>query len=284
MQIAPRYGDQPVMRTESIIEDPATPLLRQRHRLTTCLAGLDDAQWGAPSRCQGWSVQDVVAHLTTTNQFWALSVTSARGGAPTRFLEGFDPVAVPAQLVDDARSWTSAQTLERFDRSNQVLADALADLDEGGWARLAEAPPGHVALRLVALHALWDAWIHERDILLPLGLAPVEEPDEIEGSLAYVAALGPAFLALAGSTRSATLDVQATDPDLRVVVEVGPTVMLHDGSSRPAAAHDATTVILVGPAVELVEALSFRVPLTAPLDPDDRWVLGDLGRVFDQPT
>ena len=190
MQIAPRYGDPPVMRIESFMDDPATPLLRQRTRLATRLASLDDAQWAAPSRCQDWSVQDVVAHLVTTNQFWALSVTSARDGAPTRFLDGFDPVVVPAQLVDDARSWSPAQTLERFTRSNQDLADAVADLDDDGWDRLAEAPPGHLSIRLVALHALWDAWIHERDIVLPLGLAPVDEPDEIAGSLAYVAAPG----------------------------------------------------------------------------------------------
>lgn len=284
MQIVPRYGDTPVMRVESFMDDPATPLLRQRTRLATRLAGLDDAQWAAPSRCQDWSVQDVVAHLVTTNQFWALSVTSARNGAPTRFLDGFDPVVVPAQLVDDARSWSPAQTLDRFSRSNQDLADAVADLDGGGWDGLAEAPPGHLSIRLVALHALWDAWIHERDIVLPLGLAPVDEPDEIAGSLAYVAALGPAFLALNGSTRAATIDLRTTDPELRLFVEVGATVVLHDGSSDSTAAPEAATVILVGPTVELVEALSFRAPLTASLDPDDRWVLGDLGRVFDQPT
>ena len=135
----------------------------------------------------------------------------------------------------------------------------------------------------MALHALWDAWIHERDIVLPLGLAAVEEPDEIAGSLAYVAALGPALLALNGSTRSATIDVRTTDPHLRLLVEVGASVVLHDGSSGSIAASDAATVTLAGPAVELVEALSFRVPLTASLDPEDRWVLGDLGRVFDQP-
>ncbi len=284
MQIAPRYGDQPVMRIESIMEDPATPLLRQRSRLVTRLADLDEREWAAPSRCEGWSVQDVVAHLTTTNQFWAMSITSGRAGDPTRFLDGFDPVAVPARLVDDARSWTSAQALDRFTETTRALADALADLDGDGWARLAEAPPGHLAIRLVVLHALWDAWIHERDIVLPLGLAPVEEPDEIAGSLAYVAALGPAFRALNGSTRAATLDVRATAPDLRVVVEVGPTVVLHDGSSRLASAPDASTVTLAGPAVELVEALSFRGPLTASVDPADRWVLGSLGQVFDQPT
>jgi uncharacterized protein (TIGR03083 family) len=282
VQIAPRYGDPPVMRIESLMDDPAPPLLRQRTRLAARLSGLDDVQWATPSRCQGWSVQDVVAHLTTTNQFWAVSVTSARAGAPTRFLEGFDPVVVPAQMVDDARSWTPAQTLDRFTRSNQDLADAVAGLDADGWARPAEAPPGHLSIRLVAMHALWDAWIHERDIVLPLGLDPVHQPDEIAGALAYVAALGPAFLALNGSTRAATIDVAATDPDLHLVVEVGATVLIHDGSPFSLPAADAPRVTLAGPAVDLVEGLSFRVPLNPSLDPDDRWVLGDLGRVFDQ--
>ena len=31
-------------------------------------------------------------------------------------------------------------------------------------------------MRLLASHALWDGWVHERDIALPLGLTPPEEP------------------------------------------------------------------------------------------------------------
>ena len=39
---------------------------------------------------------------------------------------------------------------------------------------------------------------------------------------------------------------------------------------------------LTGDAVELLEALSFRAPLDVDLADDDRWVLGNLGEVFDQ--
>ncbi len=277
MQLSPRYGDEPVLRMPSLIDDPATPLLRQRRRLAERLAVLDDHQWAVSSRCAGWSVQDVATHLITTNQFWALSVRAGRQGAPTRYLDGFDPVATPAQLVEGSPDSTPAQTLEQLIASNEALADALADLDDAGWSSPAEAPPGHLSLRLVALHALWDGWIHERDIALPLGLPLVDEPDEVIGALAYVAALGPAFLALRGSTRAATLEVRATDPEARVVIELGPTVEVHGGPAHGAA------VVLAGDAVELVEALSFRAPLLVELADRDRWVLGDLGAVFDQP-
>jgi len=280
VQLTPRYGGEPVIRMASLIDDPAIPLLRQRARLAARLTGLDDEQWAATSRCAGWSVQDVVAHLTTTNQFWALSVAAAVDGAPTRFLAEFDPVATPAQLVDAVRSWTPAETLDHFLASNDALAATIDGLDGESWSAAAEAPPGHVAIGVLALHALWDAWIHERDVAIPLGLPLVEEPDEIAGSLAYVAGLGPAFLALTGSTREATLELVTTDPQLHLVVELGPSVVLRRGAPAPG----GEIITLTGDAVELLEALSFRVPLTADLAADDRWVLGSLGQVFDQPA
>ncbi len=278
MQVSPRYGDVPIMRIESGIDDPATPLLRQRARLADLLAGLDAEQWAAPTRCEDWSVQDVTSHLVTTNQFWALSITAGLEGAPTRYLEGFDPVATPAQLVDAVRGCAPAETLERYRESCASLSAAIGSMDADAWDTLAEAPPGHIAIRLVALHALWDAWIHERDIAIPLGLAAVEESDEIVGALTYVAGLGPAFLASIGSTRTGSLEVHGIDPDVRVVIDVGSSIVLHEGPGP------SGTVTLTGDSVELVEALSFRAPFTATVADGDRWLLGGLDQVFDQPA
>ena len=85
-----------------------------------------------------------------------------------------------------------------------------AGMDEADWSIIGEAPPGHVPLRAVALHALWDSWIHERDILLPLGIGAVEEADEIASCLGYVAALSPAFAISQGSTRLGSIVVETT--------------------------------------------------------------------------
>ena len=91
--------------------------------------------------------------------------------------------------------------------SNGALASALAGLDAAAWELPAEAPPGHVPLRALALHALWDSWVHERDVVIPLGLDPVEEDDEVTGSLAYVAALSPAFAVIHGEQRRGPIAV-----------------------------------------------------------------------------
>jgi uncharacterized protein (TIGR03083 family) len=255
--------------------DPSVPLLRQRRRFGELLGTLDDAQWAAPSRCDQWSVRDVVAHLVTVDQFWLLAIGAGLAGAPTRFLATFDPVATPAQLVD-AMGDTPAEVLGRFVEGVEGLADALGGLDAEQWALPAESPPGHVPLHALARHALWDAWVHERDVVLPLGMQPVEEPDEVALSLEYVAALSPGFLAMYGSTRPGTLVVDGTDPDVRVVVELGATVTVHDGH----APEDALR--LVGPSVQLVDALSLRAPLPCEVDDAGAWMLSGLSTAFDQ--
>ncbi len=73
------------------------------------------------------------------------------------------------------------------------------------------AVPFAARLRAVAHHALWDAWIHERDIAVPLGLSATEEPDEVLACLRYVAALGPAFALTADRARRGALVVDAGD-------------------------------------------------------------------------
>ena len=274
--LTPRYDEPSFLRLDLPLGDPAEPLLRQRRRLASTLGGLGDEQWATASRCEGWSVKDVIAHLVSTNQFWAFSIRAALGGEPTRFLTTFDPVTSPAELVEAGRSRSAADVLDQFIESNESLAAVVAEVDGDDWSTLGEAPPGHVPLSAVAMHALWDSWIHERDIVLPLGLVPVEDPHEITGGLAYAAALSPALVVAGGSTRRGAIAVEATDPDVRFVVDVGESVVVRSGES-PAGA-----VCLRGPAVELLEALSFRRPLPCPVTEDSRWLLGGLAQAFDR--
>jgi len=278
MRLTPRYDGPAVLRLTGPIGDPSVPLVRQRRRLAELLNGLDDAQWAAASRCDGWSVRDVIAHLVGTDQFWVVSAAAALAGAPTRYLEGFDPVVTPARMVDGMGEVAPAEVLASYRDGVDALAACLTGLDEDQWSALAEAPPGHLPLHAMAHHALWDAWVHERDIVLALGMTPVDEPDEVIACLRYAAGLGPAFLATNGSTRSATLAFTGTEPAAHVVVDVGETVVVSDGEA-PAGA-----VRLEGRTVDLVEALSFRAPFPHDLADGDRWLLGGLATVFDRAT
>jgi uncharacterized protein (TIGR03083 family) len=275
VRIAPRYEGPPLVQLPSPAGDPSVPLLRQRRRFGELLRSLDDDQWTAPTRCDEWKVRDLVAHLVTVDQYWLLSIGAGLAGTPTRFLTSFDPVATPAQLVD-AMQAPPSEVLDTFVTGVEQLADVLTGLDAAQWELLAESPPGHVPLHALVSHALWDAWIHERDVALPLGIEPAEEPDEIAVALAYAAALSPTFLAMFGSVRTGTLVVEGTDPDIRVVVELGTTVVVHDGDAGP----DAVRV--TGRSADLVDALSLRTPLPCPVDDAGRWMLSGLETAFDQ--
>jgi uncharacterized protein (TIGR03083 family) len=274
MQIAPRYDGPPIV---TLAQGPevAEAFDRQRRRAQSLFASLSSDAWHAPSRCEGWSVQDVAAHLPTVNQFWHWSITAGLAGEPTRILEGFDPKATPAALVEAARAATPAETLAGLVESSEALCATVGELEGDQWSTIAEAPPGHLPIRLVVHHALWDSWVHERDVALPLGLDAAEEPDELMASLRYVAALGPAFALSSGFATPAALVLETAEPNGHVVVEVTDHVAVHD---RPPA---APTVVIRDTAVRLVEALSFRTPLAHDVSPDDRWLVDALGQVFE---
>jgi len=258
--------------------DGAHPMVRQRARLEATLRTLPEADWHHPSRCVEWTVQDVVSHLTTVNGFWALSMGAGLAGEPTRYLSTFDPVATPAQLVDSGRGASVADTLEQFATSCAALAAVVEGLSEADWDKLAEAPLGHLPIRLLADHALWDGWVHERDIALPLGQRPVEDEDEVLTSLRYVAALGRAFELTGGAAEPSTVVLELTDPVARVVVAVdGDAVRVHDGPAPDGA------LVGGGDAVKTLELLSLR-EAGAHAPAAVRSLTSGLALVFEQPS
>lgn len=81
-------------------------------------------------------------------------------------------------------SWSEARALlAEFISTNEALIGVTAELTDEQWSVLAESPAGHVPVRLLAQHALWDCWIHERDIAIPLGIPIAAETDELTSCL-----------------------------------------------------------------------------------------------------
>jgi hypothetical protein len=128
---------------------------------------------------------------------------------------------------------------------------------------------------LVAHHALWDCWIHERDIALPLGSTPPAEPDEVASCLRYAAALNPAFAISTGSTFADVFAVEANDPVLSFVLDVGESVAVRDDPAP------SGVPCLRGDAVELIEAISIRAPLPTSAPAEWLRLLDGLATVFD---
>ena len=92
-----------------------------------------------------------------------------------------------------------------FVAASDELAEVLGALSASDWNALAEAPPGHISVSALCHHAIWDSWVHERDIFVPLGATDAPLDDEMLVSLRYVAALGPGLALTRGETRRGEL-------------------------------------------------------------------------------
>jgi uncharacterized protein (TIGR03083 family) len=123
MKISPRYDAAPLVTMDGAPDTVAVPFLRQRRRFAEVLSSLTPEQWGMPSRCDGWRVQDVAAHLASVDRFWDMAIRSGVEGNPTRFLADFDPKATPATMVDAVRAAAPSETLASFlDASGKLCA------------------------------------------------------------------------------------------------------------------------------------------------------------------
>jgi uncharacterized protein (TIGR03083 family) len=275
MRLSPRYDGEPIVTLDGPPEAVAGPFLRQRRRFLELAGSLSPSQWATPSRCHGWRVQDVIAHLTTTDPFWNEVIRAGVAGSPTRILTRFDPKTTPARLVDGVRASTDEDVLAAFCAATEALCATVESLEAEAWQARAEAPVGHVGISAVLHHALWDAWVHERDVLLPLGMEQEHHADEILAALRYVAALGPALLTQVRPGRTGALALQVENPAAQVVVTVADSVRVEDRRVPDDA------LVVRGDAVELVDALSVRRHLPHAVPDDRAWLVGALSEVFE---
>jgi len=127
----------PGMETEQIWRE----IDAGRAALADLLVGLDDAQWGTASLCEGWSVRDVGAHLTQAHS-------------------GLSDVLWP--LVRSGFS---------FNRTVHRLA-LDSPLDHAGIVAALRAMVGsrRRAVGVTPMEPLLDILVHTQDIAVPLGL------------------------------------------------------------------------------------------------------------------
>ncbi len=255
------YADERTLALHGLPPAPE-PFRRHRERFLAALASLSDDEWAATTRCEAWSAKEVCCHLVTADGFWALTLEGRHAAEPSTYLRGFDPTTSPDGVIGSLRERPPAAVLDALTASTAALAEALAAVGEDEWSLLSESPFGHVPVRAVAAHSLWDSWLHERDVLVPLGRPPAVDAEELLTAAAFTLFLGgvqggvlddPAPVGdgptgpVDGAVRFDDLPGSVlrlcVDRDVRVVVE-GP------GTDVPA----------VGSAVTFVEAITGRAP------------------------
>jgi uncharacterized protein (TIGR03083 family) len=159
------------------------PLIRtERAALIADLESVPDSQWSTPSLCAGWTVRDVLAHMTNTAKLTPGQFIGKFAGSGFRF-HAMNANGMKAQL-----GATPADTLAGF----------KAQLDR------TTAPPGPLDAMV------GEVVIHSQDIRRPLGIAHVFQPEILTVVGDFVI---KGNLLLGGKRRGTGLKLTATDVD-----------------------------------------------------------------------
>jgi uncharacterized protein (TIGR03084 family) len=133
---------------------------------------LDDDAWARPSRCEGWSVADVVLHLAQTNEMAQSSLDGTFGqwakGFPTDARDVDDGAD---RLVARERGMPVEVLRRRWLDGAARMCDSFRAIDPSARVQWVA---GTMAARTLATTRLAETWIHTNDI------APVAPTDRLE--------------------------------------------------------------------------------------------------------
>jgi uncharacterized protein (TIGR03083 family) len=247
-------------------QDVAEVNRTERARQLTVVRGVPLDRWTQPSRCAGWTVHDVVRHITQMNELVLDAVEAARAGRRPEHLHGFDPKTTPQELLAQAPAAEPVATLADYERVTHAVTEAVDTLH--GSDLVLGSPTGRQPWPRVVLHALFDALVHERDVTEPLGCSAPPAPGQLP-VLAYVLLLAARVACLYDHGFAVTLDPGGQPVRVTVretLVEVAPTA-------------DPDGAVAVDP-LRLLDALAGRGSLRAVLPAPDPVVaaLGLFGR------
>ncbi len=159
------------------METIVTALVDQQAELSGLLASLDEAGWERASRCEGWTVSDVVLHLAQTNEMAIASATGEFATSLGTLTAGTGPAASVEDgaglMVAAERGQPGPAVRDRWQASVDGLDAALRRCDPHQrvmWVA------GLLSARTLATTRLAETWIHTGDVAAGLGveLAPTD--------------------------------------------------------------------------------------------------------------
>lgn len=233
-------------------------LRSQRARLPRLFQELEPGTWNEPTRCTEWSVHEVVRHLCDVTLKW---LGMLRGEDLSALgLEGMDPRTTPVEWLERSRDQSPAETRALFEQASAVLLEEVDRRADRGADDRVRFVYGNVAWSALALHVFWDAWVHERDILLPQGRPHMSPEIETRAAAAYGVVMSGAPSVLLGRSLDEAFQLQGPGGGmfhLRVDDGVVTTTLTDDAVAADPLRGQLPVVVdsLVGRGAELTEVL-----------------------------
>ncbi|MBV9039834.1 MAG: maleylpyruvate isomerase family mycothiol-dependent enzyme, partial [Acidimicrobiia bacterium] len=125
-----------------------------------------------PSRCEGWTVADVVLHLAQTNE---MAIASVDGRYPEYLAQVGRQLEAVAANVDDGAAHMVAAERDRplpqlKSRWRSSVDDFLARLYGADFHRRVQWVAGELSTRTLVTTRLAETWIHTGDVTDALGI------------------------------------------------------------------------------------------------------------------
>jgi uncharacterized protein (TIGR03083 family) len=160
--------------------------------IASTLRDRTDEAFDAPTPCPGWTVRDVVTHLSGTERW----VVGAPLPSPKETRSAYVRNrlgAVNEAVVARGRTWTAATTMAEFRDATRASLAFLRALSPEAWPEEVDGPEGRRPRWRFVETRLFDAWIHLQDIRDAL-LEPADDHgpgeavvlDRCEAAMAYV--------------------------------------------------------------------------------------------------
>lgn len=242
-------------------------LSSHHHRVIDAWQAFTPEQWERTSRNPAWSVHSTVRHVADAMQLGAAQVL----GEPAPFTLGeFDPRTTPDAWLAESVGEPPARTIERFADAAQRLRVRVGELMAAGDASLASTVYGPAHWTVNIAHIFWDSWLHERDVLIPLGLVPQSTNDEQRLVALYALLMAMVPARTMGQPFDATIDL--TGSGGHVVHAV------HESGAISSAESMVTEAALAADLCSMVDALSGRGATVEEVIPGAPTMLGSLAR------
>jgi uncharacterized protein (TIGR03083 family) len=223
----------------------------QRRRFIETLNSFDAPVWSAPTRCTDWSVHDVVRHVRDVAAMHVASLGDRP--APFSLHEPFQPAKTPAVWLAASAGQPPEETLRELELLIEEEDHLLKLRAHANPSETKTGPLGRTLHWSVSsTHSFWDAWMHERDIALALGLALPYEGPELRLATMYglLAAAAPA--AWSGKyVRTRVLLEGSPDPSYEIT---------HDGDSVLVVSSAQLSAELTGEHGAVLDSLAGRGP------------------------
>jgi uncharacterized protein (TIGR03083 family) len=146
--------------------DPYDLMDAEAARLDGYFSGLDTVAWSRPSRCAGWSVRDVLAHLLASEQYNTASINGTVGALLESLgARGATDLGSFNELgIRDLDGRDTAELIGDWNAANGATRAAFRGRDGGD----VDTSVGPYPARWQAFHLAFELAVHADDVGVPV--------------------------------------------------------------------------------------------------------------------